>query len=345
MKRNFSHTLLELQHQNLSGDSVKMSRALEIFLTSLKTESTKENYLFWLDRFLEHTKKETYDDLILDTPDRIQQTIENYVLELRRMRTTRAALKATVYSLFHFYSMNRIILNEKIIRKLLPEQETKIGGNAYSTKDVQKIILAIEQTKIKKHKNWHYTKPRAKALVHLIASSGVRLGAIPDLKLGDLKKIQDCYSVTVYANTRYEYVTFITPEASNALDEFLSVRKDSNSESNLFGLQYDAVRLLLYRLVKKAKVSTVTIQELTWYDREYKNRTNPRHRLDIPTVHGLRKRWNTIMKSNNDINDNLIEMMLGHTVIKLDENYLKPTVEKLFEEYSKGIEDLTIFKE
>ena len=46
------------------------------------------------------------------------------------------------------------------------------------------------------------------------------------------------------------------------------------------------------------------------------------------------------------INPNLIELMLGHTTtIKLDESYLKPTKEKLFLEFQKGITDLTVFND
>lgn len=322
---------------------IAQSRAIEIFLSTLKTESTKENYLFWLSRYLQDSGKNSFDELLLDSPEKIQTDIENYVMGLRKIRCTRAAVKATIYSLFHFFSMNRVILNEKIIKKLLPEQDSKGGGEAYSTEDVRKIIQAVDKTKIKRHKKWYLRKPRTRAMVHVFASSGMRLAGLVDLKIQDIEPIENCYKITVYTETRFEYTTFVTPEARIALDEYLKTRDELTPEQSLFDMSYDAVRTCLYRLVKKAKVSTVTVHELTWYDKEYNNRTNPRHRLDIPTVHGMRKRWNTIMKSNKEINPNLVELMLGHSLIKLDESYLKPTTEKLFEEFKKGIEDLTVF--
>jgi len=320
------------------------SRPLEIFLSTLKSESTKTNYRYWIERYMEHYHLESFDDLLKFTPEVIQTNIENYVMELRRIRATRSMVKATIYALFHFYAMNRVILNEKIIKKLLPEQESRGGGEAYSDEDVKKIIRAVDQTKIKRHKKWYFRKPRARALVHVLASSGMRLGALVDLKIEDIQPIEDCYKITVYSGTRHEYTTFVTPEARKALDEYLNLIDKRTPDRSLFGMSYDAVRACLYRLVKKAKVSTVTIQKLTWYDKEVNNQKNPRHRLDIPTVHGLRKRWNTIMKSNKDINPNLIEQMLGHSLIKLDESYLKPTTEKLFEEYKKGVSELTLFE-
>lgn len=324
-------------------DRVK-SRPLQIFLSTLKSDSTKENYLYWLERYMEHYHLESFDDLLKFTPEVIQTNIENYVMELRRIRATRSLVKASIYALFHFYAMNRVILNEKIIKKLLPEGDSKGGGNAYSDEDVRKIILAVDQTKIKRHKKWFFKKPRARAMVHILASSGIRLGGLVDLKIGDIQPIKDCYKITVYAGTRYEYTTFVTPEARNALDEYLE-SIDKKPDESLFGMSYDAARACLYRLVKKANVSTITPQNLTWYDKEVYNRTNPRQRLDIPTIHGLRKRWNTILKSNKNINPSLVELMLGHSLIKLDESYLKPTSEKLFEEYKKGIKELTLFKD
>lgn len=321
------------------------SRAMDIFLSTLKSESTKTNYLYWLDRYMEHYQMKSYDDLLKDSTEVIQTKIEDYVRELRRIRATRALVKATIYALFHFFAMNRIILNEKIIKKLLPEQETKAGGEAYSDEDVQKIIQAVDKTKIKKHKKWHFRKPRARALVHVLASSGMRIGGLVDLKFQDIEPIEDCYKIMVYAKTRHEYTTFVTPEARKALDEYLKVRGEIEPDQSLFGMSYDAVRTCLYRLVKKANVSAVTVRELDNFDKMVLGRKVPRHRLDIPTVHGLRKRWNTIMKSNNDINPNLIEMMLGHSLIKLDESYLKPTPEKLFAEYKKGIRELTVFND
>lgn len=321
-----------------------VDRSLEIFLSTLKTESTKKNYLYWLNQYLKHCKKYSYDELLLGNPEQIQTDLENYILELRRIRTTRSALKANIYALLHFFGMNRVILNEKIIKKLLPEQEGKIGGNAYSTEDIRKIISAVDQYKIKKHKRWNYLKPRAKALVHFIASSGVRLGAIPDLKVKDVNSQDDCHAVTIYRGTKDEYLTFITPEAKKALDEFLSTRQNLTPESSLFDMEYDGLRLCLYRLVKKAKVSKITVHTQPEYDKIISGEKSPRHRLDIPTVHGMRKRWNTIFKSNNTVNANLIELMMGHsTQIKLDEHYLKPTKEILFVEYQKGVKDLTLF--
>ena len=58
-------------------------------------------------------------------------------------------------------------------------------------------------------------------------------------------------------------------------------------------------------------------------------------------MHGFRKRFNTVMKLNSNVNDNAIEKMLGHKN-GLDGTYLQITDEVLLEHFMKGIIDLTV---
>jgi hypothetical protein len=64
-----------------------------------------------------------------------------------------------------------------------------------------------------------------------------------------------------------------------------------------------------------------------------------RHKIQLN--HGFRKRFNTILKLNNDVNDNAIEKMMGHSN-GLDSTYLQIADEKLFHEFWKGVDDLTV---
>ena len=66
-------------------------------------------------------------------------------------------------------------------------------------------------------------------------------------------------------------------------------------------------------------------------------------RYEIQACHGFRKRFDTILKSNYNVNINLAEKMMGHsTTIPLDNVYFKPAIEQLFDEYQKAIPELII---
>jgi site-specific recombinase XerD len=68
---------------------------------------------------------------------------------------------------------------------------------------------------------------RVKALVLLLASTGVRIRTIVDLKLEDLTSIpsHDIYRVKVYSDSKQSYPVFITSEASKSIDTYLGYRE------------------------------------------------------------------------------------------------------------------------
>ena len=62
---------------------------------------------------------------------------------------------------------------------------------------------------------------RSKIIILLMSSSGMRYGAIPSLKLGNLVKIEKygLYQITVYHNSKkHNYKTFCTPECTSVID-------------------------------------------------------------------------------------------------------------------------------
>lgn len=60
----------------------------------------------------------------------------------------------------------------------------------------------------------------------ILASSGVRIGALRLLKVGDSEKIANVYRINVYSGDREDYITFTTPERSKEIDYHLDFRKD-----------------------------------------------------------------------------------------------------------------------
>ena len=77
-----------------------------------------------------------------------------------------------------------------------------------------------------------YADIRCKAIVLLLASTGMRIGALSELKIKHLTKISEynLYQVTVYENTKDEYNTFCTPECAKAIDDYLEYRKTSGEK-------------------------------------------------------------------------------------------------------------------
>jgi len=115
-----------------------------------------------------------------------------------------AALHNYVAAVAKFYLINDINLNLKRVNRFMPEQIKLRKDRGYKHDEILKLLeLANERTR---------------ALVLLLASSGMRIGAIPLLRVGHLEDKGDVYKITVYENTNSEYFTYCTPECKRALD-------------------------------------------------------------------------------------------------------------------------------
>jgi len=225
--------------------------------------------------------------------------VETYVIHLKRTISPNS-ISTYANHLKTFLESNDIDLNWRKIKRLYPAMVKRSGRSAYTTEDIKKILNAT-------------THLKHKALIHFLASTGVRIGAVPDLSLKHLRAMPlGCRMVTVYEDSTEEYQTFLTPEAAKALDDYLEERKKHNEvlddESPLFRERY------LLGTTKPKRLTKISLQALL---RRSLQKTTVRGqkkngRYAEQLAHGFRKRLNTVMKLNKEVNDNVIEKMMGH---------------------------------
>lgn len=107
------------------------------------------------------------------------------------------------------------------------EYERKYDNPAPYTHEEIAKLLAVADVKYR-------------ALILLMVSSGIRVGAVPGLKRVHLEEMKgyDIYKIHVYKRAREEYYTFCTPEAYYAINEYFEHRKrlgeEITTESPLF---------------------------------------------------------------------------------------------------------------
>jgi integrase/recombinase XerD len=179
---------------------------------------------------------------------------------------------------------------------------------------------------------------RNKALILFLSASGVRRGAIPQLQMKDLKQMPNgCLAVIVYDDSEDEYLTFINKEANDALTLYFEQRKHNGEiielDHPVFRGKYTDATAKPKR-ISEASISNMILRTKNNAGINFDNSPNL-------LCHAFRRRFNTILKLNKDANSPLIERLMGHDM-KLDNAYFQPTLENLFEEYQKGMSDLTI---
>lgn len=300
-----------------------------MFEQAIKSEATKKAYLYQLTKFREWTEIKTFDGLMQAPQKDIQILLEDYVMYLKK---TVSPNSIPIYfaPIELFYVMNDINLNFKKIRKLFPEKVKKGNERGYTRKEV-KIIL--DSTKTKRHR----------ALLMLLASSGCRIGAIPDMKLRHLTKIEDSYAIKIYEGDKEEDFIFTSPEATKTIDSYLEERRSDgeyiDEETPLFRTTY---RLGIEK-VKPCSTDNLTHimgRLVSVIDRK---RTGKTKRFDIAKNHGFRKFFATIIKNTEGVSPTMSEKLINHIgLVQMDGAYFKPSVEEMFDAYKKSIPDLLI---
>lgn len=303
-------------------------RSLLLFQNYLNSKETIKQYTWYLKKFLDFYHLKDYDSLTKIEPSKLQTMIEDYIMDLKK-RYSPNSLPTFYYPLQTFFDANDVELKWKKIKRLLPKKVKLSGEEAYTTYDIKKMLDFALTT-------------RNRALIHFLSSTGVRVGAIPELCLKHLTEMpMGCKSVLIYDDSTEEYNAFLTPESSLSLDSYFKERQKDGERltpsSPVFRDKYQIG-------IQKAKPMTIQgVQGVIGRCakqgglREDKKGVRFSKQLD----HSFRKRFNTILKLNKEVNPNIIEKMMGHKK-GLDGVYLKPTKEEMFEEFKKGMADLTI---
>jgi integrase len=218
-----------------------------------------------------------------------------------------------------------------------------IGGNEKHTEDRPYTHSEIQRL-IQK------TTPRNRAIILLMSSAGLRVGAIPLLRMRDLEPIDNygIYKVNVYASSKKSrYITFCSVECRKEIDSYLEWRKrwgekiegdsllfrrDYNSQidhdrpattTKAKSFQPNTVRHFVSRLLRDTGIRPVA--PLT--ESESNRRTHCR--FEIMECHGFRK----FFESNAfkaGMNNMYIRRLMGQRS-GLEDSYLKISEEELLE--------------
>lgn len=327
---------------------IEKPRSLVLFYESIKSEKTRVNYdrcLTYFLKFVSGSTKEIKDitqlerntwieSLLKTTPEQIQTLLEDYTLSLKKT-ITYGALNMYLASIDKFLTVNDIEYKKNKIRMLMPQRRKPAGEKAYTTKQIQKMLDFTDST-------------RVKALIHVLSASGIRAGAIEELKFKHMFEMdENCYGLKIYAGSDHEYITFLHWEARKALDDYANERRANGELINGDSFVFSTLRKAL--ATKSRPLTTATIGTLlsnvldkTGIKRE---RGDTSKHFEISISKGFRKRYNTILKSNAKISFAIAERMMDHRTY-LEHVYLDTSdSNKFFEEYKKAIPELLISDE
>jgi integrase len=317
------------------------NQAYQNFIESLKSQSTRYIYKYCIEQYLKYKNYNDISQLFSKVnPKWIESDIITYVLYLRKVKKVSYA-SLTLYShvVIQFYLINDIQINKTKISRYYGEHVRVVKDRAYTTEEIQKILEFCDE--------------RTRCLVLLMSSAGMRIGAIPGLKVGNLEKIQDVYKIIVYERTKEEYYTFCTPECAAAIDNYLEYRKRYGEKitdnSPLIREQFDIndiEQIVSPRFVARdalMKVLDIVLNRSGLREKRKEiagEQMRGRVRKGVARAHGFRKFATTNMVRAK-VNAEAREMLLGHS-IGLSDSYYRPDSSEILEEYMKAVDHLTI---
>ena len=283
-------------------------------------------YKIWLEKFFEYVH-EDYDSIIKLEPNKIKQIIKDYVIHKKELTRKTGIPSPNSYNAImtpiqSFLEMNEIEFSWKTIKNLYPSKIPTSNQLPYTDEDIRELLGAT-------------TSLRNKAFIHFLASTGVRVGSTPEIKIEDVKENEDGAVVTIYRDTTEEYRTCLTPEAYTSLKRYLEQRIERNPDSVLFTRKNNFTPLtstsaqdIVRNVRKQAKLSI---------DNGRKSRRGKSQN------HAFRKRFEITLASC-DLQQRFIDYMQGHFSGNSKAYFNGVSDEQLYAQFKRAIPTLTLDK-
>ncbi|MGB6593370.1 MAG: hypothetical protein WBE68_17860, partial [Candidatus Nitrosopolaris sp.] len=172
----FMSNLLQLREYN----------ACTFWLESLKTKSTLNAYTVHLSLFCKFHNTDPNQLIQLnDSAAQVKTMILNYIIHLKKIAKQSAgkprrgelsvnSIKLYLNGVKSFLEFNEIALPWKKIAKFYPDDVTN-SYRSYTKEEIKKLLLVAD--------------PRDRCIILLMASSGIRVGAIQTLKVKSIKRL------------------------------------------------------------------------------------------------------------------------------------------------------------
>jgi integrase len=278
-----SHT--DIHSMALEVKETETSNAFKNFINTVDSEATRQSYRFTFSKFMKECDIDDYDKMLQIEPKRLEGLIRDYITHLKIDRKLASNTVNLHYAaIAHFYQMNDVLLNWKKLAKFKGKKRLVVEDKAYSKEQIRQLL--------------DFADLRSKCLILLMSSAGLRRGAIPTLRIGDLEKIKkySLYKISVYKKEQEAYFTFCTPECAKHLDQYFEWRavqgERLNNASPVLRKQFSSLNV--------ARPQALTVDSINWLINNLLDKSciRPRspdkwHKTELMQNHAFRKYFET----------------------------------------------------
>lgn len=320
-------------------------KSLKPFFASFKSEQTKDNYCIKLRQFLRLSSldPDNFVELARKKPNKAEELLLDFVEARKKEGVGGSTIRMARDAIKLLLEMNDVeSVNWKKINRVLPPARHHGSDRPPSSDEIRRLLLHADL--------------KMKCVILLLVSSGIRVGALDYLTWGDLDPVKssgfDFARLRVYSGEPEEYVTFVTPECYETLQEYRKTREDVGEKiarkSPLISLQLNERKIAknVGTVIPRAVNSKVIRNKLgsLWKEmglRDSPESTGKTPKHEFKQAHGFRKFFKS--ECERFVKSIYVEILMGHST-GVTASYMKPREEELAAEYAKAIPALTIMQ-
>ena len=294
----------------------------------IKSERTAQEYALTVRRWTKSRGFDSPDQAIADIKARSldpYQVLQEYVTSLHNRKLAPASIHVHFSAVKRFLNDSDIeVLSERVRNKIVLPSYYLVSTDRAPTK------AELKQTLLR-------SKLKTKVAIELMGSSGMRIGEAATLRVCDIQfgKAGQPSKIMLKAKTtksRKKRVTFISPEATEILRQYLGERIKQPDDYIFPRMKEEVDTKYVASTLYKQIVYAFNLAGL----RKKEDSESPRYSLH---PHCLRKFFHTNCLAAG-IDRGLVEGFMGH-VFALDSSYLRMTDDELQANYMKAVDRLT----
>lgn len=216
---------------------------LDLYKEELNLKGKRENTIESIDHSLKTFQKylqikdiELNDTTINNITVQDAFSYRKYLLDRGYKRSTVNTKIANIKSYFGFLVKHEIINKNPFVGFEALAEDDKTIKDVLSKEEVLKLIGSFD-IKLSGERNFEYASKRNKAIISILASTGIRIENLLNITMDRLIKIEEGYKINyTKAETKGKVDTtiYIVGKNKELLEDYLKVRKDKSGLNLLF---------------------------------------------------------------------------------------------------------------
>jgi integrase len=160
--------------QQIKEENTNISKQERLFLSSVSSIYSRRAYSYFLHNYLKQVNCPNLDQFLSRNPKEIEDELIDFVISSKEKGMKRAAIFNYIKPVISCCKINDVAINTTKVRKFMPPNVKAKKSREYKHEEIQKLLDIADE--------------RLRAVILILSSTGIRIGALVGLRVGNLEK-------------------------------------------------------------------------------------------------------------------------------------------------------------